>query len=105
MKIAAAVTLALCAGAYGEDAPATMTMLTVKLESPEIPKDSFAAQPKRMYRAGSRHCRIEQNSDVKQGIHELKSMSEPDPCEKVGLTKPAGQIEDEGPPFNANMPI
>jgi ABC-type phosphate transport system permease subunit len=61
MKRAAAVLLAVCAGALGEDAPATMTTLMVKLESPEIPKDSFAAEAKRMYRAGSRHCRIEEN--------------------------------------------
>ena len=59
MKILASVLLALC-GAFGEEAPTRMTELMVKLESPEIPTDSFAAQAKRMYRAGSRYCRIEE---------------------------------------------
>jgi hypothetical protein len=49
--------------AFGEDAPSTMTTLTVKLERPDIPKESFAAQAKRMYRAASRYCRIEENPD------------------------------------------
>jgi hypothetical protein len=64
--------------AFGEAAPATMTKLMVKLESPEIPKDSFAAEAKRMYRAGSRYCRIEENPDLEHGIHGLLIMNEPD---------------------------
>ena len=55
-----------------------MTMLTVKLESPEVPKESFAAQAKRMYRAGSRYCRIEENPDLEHGIHGLVIINEPD---------------------------
>ena len=55
-----------------------MTKLTVKVESPDIPKDSFAAQAKRMYRAGSRYCRIEENPDPQNGIHGLVIVNEPD---------------------------
>jgi hypothetical protein len=99
MKIAAAVTLALCAGAYGEDTPATMTMLTVKLESPEIPKESFAAQPKRIYRSGSRYCRLEENPDLEHGIHGLLIMNEPDSWLINRLDKTAKHMLDPGPTF------
>jgi hypothetical protein len=105
MKIAAAVMLALCAGAYGEDTPATMTMLTVKLESPEIPKESFAAQPKRIYRSGSRYCRLEENPDLEHGIHGLLIMNEPDSWLINRLDKTAKHMLDPGPTFNCRMPM
>ena len=82
-----------------------MTMLTVKLEAPEIPKDSFAAQPKRMYRAGSGYCRIEENPDLEHGIHGLLIMNEPDSWMINRLYKTARHIVDPGPTFNCRMPI
>jgi hypothetical protein len=104
MKILASVLLALC-GAFGEEAPTRMTELMVKLESPEIPKDSFAAQAKRMYRAGSRYCRIEENPDLEHGIHGLLIMNEPDSWLINRLTKTARHMVDPGPTFNCRMPI
>jgi hypothetical protein len=54
-----------------------MTKLMVKLESLEIPKESFAAQARLMYRAASRYCRIEENPDIEHGIHGLIIINEP----------------------------
>jgi hypothetical protein len=82
-----------------------MTMLMVKLESPEIPKDSFAAQAKRMYRAGSRYCRIEENPDLEHGIHGLLILNEPDSWMINRLTKMGRHMVDPGPTFNCRMPI
>jgi hypothetical protein len=105
MKTVVAMLLAVCALAFGEDAPTKMTELTVKLEAPEIPKDSFAAQPKRMYRAGSGYCRIEENPDLEHGIHGLLIMNEPDSWMINRLDKTARHIIDPGPTFNCRMPI
>jgi len=94
-----------CAVALGADAPATMTKLIVKLESPAIPKDSFAAQAKRMYRAGSQYCRVEENPDLENGIHGLLIMNEPDSWLINRLDKTARHMVDPGPTYNCRMPI
>lgn len=82
-----------------------MTKLMVKLESPEIPKDSFAVQVKRMYRAGSRYCRIEENPDLVHGIHGLLIANEPDSWMINRLDKTAKHIFDQGPTYNCRLPI
>jgi hypothetical protein len=105
MKTAVVMLLAVSAAAFGEDAPATMTKLMVKLESPEIPKDSFAAQPKRIYRASARYCRTEENPDPENGIHGLMIVNEPDIWMINRLDNSARHIVDEGPTFNCRMPI
>lgn len=105
MKTAFVLLIALWANALAEEPPATMTRLMVKLESPEIPKDSFAAQAKRMYRAGSRYCRIEENPDNANGIHGLLIINEPDSWLINRLDKTAKHIVDPGPTYNCRMPI
>ncbi len=96
---------AACTLAFAEDAPKTMTKLTVKLESPEIPKDSFAAQPKRLYRAGARYCRTEENPDLENGIHGLLIINEPDSWLVNLMDKTGKHILDPGPTYNCRMPI
>lgn len=105
MKIATAVLLAVSTFAFGQDVPRTMTMLTVKLESPDIPKESFAAQPKRIYRAGTRYCRTEENPDIQNGIHGLMIINEPDVWMVNRLDKSARHIIDTGPTYNCRMPM
>lgn len=82
-----------------------MTKLVVKLESPEIPKVSFAAQAKRMYRAGSRYCRTEENPDLEHGIHGLVVINEPDSWLINRFDKTAKHMVDPGPTYNCRMPI
>lgn len=105
MKTASAVMLAACAhclrrGRAGDDDHAHG-----QARSPEIPKDSFAAQPKRMYRASSRYCRIEENPDLEHGIHGLLIMNEPHTWMINRLAKTARHMVDQGPTFNCRMPI
>src|SRR5713226_2198336 len=97
--------LCLCCAAAGEDVPPMMTKLTVKLESPDIPKDSFAAQAKLMYRAGSSYCRIEENPDPEQGIHGLLITNGPDVWMVNRLDKTARHILDPGPTYNCRLPM
>ncbi len=91
--------------AFGEDVPKMMTEFKVKLESTEIPKDSFSAQPKGMYRAGAGYCRSEENPDLENGIHGLLIMNEPDSWLINRLSKTARQMVDPGPTFICRMPI
>jgi len=105
MKVAAILLFGAYTLALAEDAPKMMTHLTVKLESPEIPKDSFAAQAKRIYRAGSRYCRVEENPDLEHGIHGLMIINEPDVWMINRLDKTAKHIVDAGPTYNCRLPM
>jgi hypothetical protein len=87
-----------------QPSPATMTKLVVRLQSPDVPEGSFSAQPKTMYRAGSRYCRIEELPDTEHGIHGLVIINEPDAWLVNLLTKTAQSQLDPGPTFNCRLP-
>jgi len=82
-----------------------MTKLVVHLQSPDVPGGSFAAQPKTMYRAGSRYCRIEEFPDTEHGIHGLAVINEPDTWLVNLITKTAQHQVDPGPTFNCRLPL
>ena len=46
-----------------DDTPKTMIKIEVHLESPEVTAGSFLAQPKVIYRAGTKYCRVEEAED------------------------------------------
>lgn len=100
--------LAICilsAIVFGQQVPETMTKLTVRLQSPGISEESFAAKPKTMYRAGSGYCRTEELPDLDRGIHGLMVVNEPDAWMVNLLTKTAQHFVDPGPTFNCHLPI
>ena len=76
MRISAAIYI-FSSIVFGQGLPETMTRISVRLESPDVSDQSFAAQPKLMYRAGTRYCRTEERPDPEHGIHGLM-MNEPD---------------------------
>lgn len=82
-----------------------MTKVVVRLESSDVPKGSFAAQPKTMYRAGTRYCRIEELPDTEHGIHGLVVINEPDAWMINLLTKTAQYEADPGPTFICRLPV
>jgi hypothetical protein len=82
-----------------------MTKVVVRFESPDVPEASFVAQPKTMYRAGTRYCRIEELPDTEHGIHGLVVVSEPDEWLVNLLTKTAQHQVDPGPTFNCRLPV
>jgi len=105
MKTVATLLWVCCSVALGENAPRMMTKLTVKLQSPEIPKESFAAQAKLIYRAASGYCRIEENPDLEHGIHGLLITNEPDVWMVNRLDRTARHIVDPGPTYNCLLPM
>lgn len=90
---------------FGQQSPEVMTRLAVKLESPEVPEGSFAAQPKIMFRAGAGYCRTEEVPDPEHGIHGLMILNDPDAWMVNLLTKTARHFVDPGPTFNCHLPI
>src|ERR1700733_11064825 len=72
------VLFALSTFGFGEQPPESMTKLSVRLQSPQIPEESFAAKPKIMYRAGNGYCRTEELPDTEHGVHGLMIINEPD---------------------------
>jgi hypothetical protein len=82
-----------------------MTKVVVRLQSPDVPEGSFAAQPKTMYRAGTRYCRIEEMPDSERGIHGLVVINEPDAWLINLVTKTAQYQADPGPTFNCRLPV
>jgi len=106
--VAASSGLLLVAGAIalsGQESAQTMTKLVVRLESPEIPPQSFEAKPKTMYRAGNGYCRTEELPDPEHGIYGLMVINEPDVWMVNLLTKTAQHYVDPGPTFNCRMPM
>lgn len=82
-----------------------MTKVVVHLQSPDVPEGSFATQPKAIYRAGTRYCRIEEWPDTEHGIHGLVVINEPDTWLVNLMTKTAQHQVDSGPTFNCRLPI
>lgn len=99
------IVVLLSAVALSGQIPLTMTKLTVRLENPDVPKESFAAKPKVVYRAGAVYCRTEEVPDTEHGIHGLMIISEPDVWMVNLLSKTAQHFTDPGPTFNCRMPM
>lgn len=85
--------------------PKSMIKIEVILQSPDVPATSFGAKPKIMYRAGSKYCRIEEQSDPDHGIHALVIVNEPDAWMVNLISKTAKHVIDPGPTLNCRLPI
>lgn len=90
---------------HAEGPPQTMTRILARLQSRDLPQDNFAAQPKVIYRAGSRYGRTEELPDREHAIHGLMIINEPD-IWLINLFARAGKhYLDHGPTFDCRMPI
>lgn len=99
------ITLVARAIAFSQQSPEVMTRLSVRLESPQVPEGSFAAQPKMMYRAGNGYCRTEEVPDPEHGIYGLMILNEPDAWMVNLSTKIAQHLVDSGPTFSCHLPM
>jgi len=91
--------------AFGQSVPKTKTKIVVHLEKPNVSSSDFAAQPKTIYRAGSRYCRVEEAPDPAHNIQGLLIVNEPDAW-LIDLVKKIGRHQiDPGPTFNCRLPI
>jgi len=97
--------LTLLPWAAAQAPPTTMTRLSIRAEGPEIPKDSFAAKPKTLFRAGAGFCRIDELPDPANGIHGLIIINEPDIWMVNLHDHSARHFVDEGPTYNCRLPV
>jgi hypothetical protein len=88
-----------------DDTPKTMTRIEVHLEGPEVMAGSFLAQPKVIYRAGTKYCRMEEAEDSQNKIRGLLIVNEPDAWMINLYDKSARHVVDTGPSFNCKLPI
>jgi hypothetical protein len=88
-----------------DDTPKTMTRIEVHLEGAEIMAGSFLAQPKVIYRAGTKYCRVEEAEDSQNKIHGLLIVNEPDAWIINLCDKSARHVVDPGPTFNCKLPV
>jgi hypothetical protein len=88
-----------------DDTPKTMTRIEAHLEGPEVMAGSFLAQPKIIYRAGTKYCRMEEAADTRNKIRGLLIVNEPDAWMINLDDKSARHVVDPGPSFNCKLPI
>jgi hypothetical protein len=83
------ILLAVCAGlpAGAVCAPEGLVRIAVRDATPTIPQDSFAAQPKVIYRLGKQYGRIEEATDPENLTKRLIVVNEPDTWRVNLLTK------------------
>lgn len=88
-----------------QEPPKTMTVIVAKLSEPEQDPASFAAQSKKIWRAGTKYARMEEAPDLTNHIHGLLIVKEPDAW-LINLFEKSGRhVVDPGPTFNARLPI
>ena len=82
-----------------------MLKLTVRLQSAAAPPGSFPAQPKTLYRAGSRYCRIEEMPDTENNIQGLLITSAPDTWMVDLIAKTARHTLEQASPSACKLQI
>ena len=86
-------------------APAKLVHVRFTDITPGINPDSFAAQPKDLYRIGSGKIRVEEAVDAANGIHGVTVSNEPDLWIANLYNHTGKHIVDPGPTFFAKAPV
>jgi hypothetical protein len=93
------LSLLLPVQARGACAPETLARIVFRDATPGIDRESFAGQPKTLYRLGDRYFRMEEAPDAEHGIHGLLITAEPDSW-LINLADRSGRhIVDRSTPF------
>lgn len=101
----AAAALALVSRVFAPDPPKVMTKIIVQADGRSIPQGDSLRQPRVIYRAGTRYCRVEEALDGGSGPRELLIIREPDVW-VVNLSDRKGQHSlDAGPALECHLPI
>lgn len=105
------VLLLVVAGSFltypvqSQEVPRAMTKVTTKIVEPKPEPGSFAAQPKTIWRAGTKYARTAEARDPQNHIHGLAIINEPDAWMINLLDKSARHYIDPGPTFNVHLPV
>lgn len=97
--------LALVAHTAGNQPPATMTKMSVRLSGPGIKPKSHSALPRTIYRAGPHYARIEDPPDSRQKIEKVTIIAEPDAYSFNLFDKTGTHAIDQGGANDLHLPI
>jgi len=89
----------------GDQPPATMTKILVRLIAPGVKPKSHSALPRTIYRAGPHYARIEDPPDSRQRIEKVTIIAEPDAYSLNLLDKTGTHAIDQGGANDLHLPI
>src|SRR5712692_8286049 len=105
LALAVGLGFALVSDALASCAPPRMLRIVTTVESPGLPADHFAGQPKTLYRFGNAYGRVEEVLNRQTGLHLLVIVSEPD-IWVINRVNMSGQhMVDRGPSLDFRAPI
>src|SRR5258708_1019428 len=97
--------LFLIVSAPCQETPKTMMKLSIRLIEPVPETGSFAAQPRTLWRAGTKYARIAEAPDLEKRVHELIILNEPDAW-MINLADKSGKhVVDSGSSLDVHLPI
>ncbi len=89
----------------GDQPPATMTKMLVRLIAPGVKPKSHSALPRTIYRAGPHYARMEDPPDSRQQIEKVTIIAEPDAYSLNLLDKRGTHAIDQGGANDLHLPI
>ncbi|HEX8171400.1 MAG TPA: hypothetical protein VF824_12740 [Thermoanaerobaculia bacterium] len=101
-----AIALSACAAPlFADCAPQRTMKIVTAMERPGLAPDAYAAQPRTLYRLGTRYARLEEPENPAEHVHGLIIVSEPD-IWMINLADLSGQhIVDPGPSIDFHAPV
>lgn len=103
--LAASFPLLIESQTAGNQPPATMTKMAVRLIGPGIKPHSHAALPRKIYRAGAHYARMEDPPDARQHIEKVTIIAEPDAYSVNLIDKTGTHAVDQGGLSDLHLPI
>src|SRR6266478_5537232 len=91
--------------ARGQESPTTMMRISTRLVEPRPALNSFAAQARVIWRAGTKYGRVAEPLDIQNHVHGLMIINEPDAWLINLYNKSGKHMVDPGPSLNVHIPI
>jgi len=88
-----------------QEGPRTMTKISTRVVEPAPKEGSFAAEPRTVWRAGTKYARIAESPDPENHIQGLVIVREPDVWMVNLFDKSARHIIDPGPVLAVHLPV
>jgi hypothetical protein len=103
--VALAISLFSASVILGQQAPKTMIKISTRVIEPAPKRGSFPAEPRTVWRGGTKYARIAESPDPGNHIHGLVIVSEPDVWMVNLFDKSGKHIIDPGPVLDVHLPV
>ena len=88
-----------------QEHPRTMMRISTQIVEPRPDPGSFAAQPKVLWRAGTKYARVAESPDIQNRVQGLMIINEPDAWMINLFDKSGKHMVDPGPSLAVHLPI